>query len=117
MAKYEELSDEQWSVVEAYIPQRKKRADGKGRHARNDREILNGIIWILRTGARWCDHPERYPPYQTCHRRYQEWIEQRVSRNILEALAEDLYKRGEIDLSECFVDDTFIGAKRGGRDR
>jgi transposase len=113
MAKYEELSDEQWSVVEEYIPQRKKRADGKGRPARSDREILNGIIWILRTGARWCDLPERYPPYQTCHRRYQSWIEQRVLRKILEALAEDLHKRGEIDLSECFVDATFIGAKRG----
>jgi transposase len=67
VAKYEELSDAQWSVVEEHIPQRKKRADGKGRPARSDREILNGTIWILRTGARWCDLPEKYPLYQPCH--------------------------------------------------
>ena len=113
MAKYEELSDQQWSLIREYIPKRKRRADGRGRPARDDREILNGIIWILRTGARWCDLPERYPPYQTCHRRYQEWIERKVLRKILEALAEDLYERGKIDLSECFVDASFIGAKKG----
>jgi transposase len=35
-----------------------------------EREVLNGVLWILRSGARWQDLPERFPPYQTCHRRY-----------------------------------------------
>ncbi|WP_448518267.1 transposase, partial [Rhodoflexus sp.] len=33
-----------------------------------------GILWVLRTGAAWKDLPDRYPPYQTCHRRYQQWV-------------------------------------------
>jgi len=35
--------------------------------------VLNGILWVLRTGAPWHDLPERYPSYQTCHRRFQQW--------------------------------------------
>ena len=61
------------------------------------------------------DLPERYPPYQTCHRRFQKWIEEGVLGNVLEALAEDLEERGEIDLSECYIDATFVAAKKGGR--
>ena len=37
------------------------------------REVWNGILWVLRTGAPWHDLPDRYPPYQTCHRRMQEY--------------------------------------------
>ncbi|RRD66711.1 transposase, partial [Desulfovibrio sp. OH1186_COT-070] len=45
---------------------------GQGRPVLNEpRAILNGILWILRTGAPWKDLPERYPPYQTCHRWFQ----------------------------------------------
>lgn len=113
MARYDDLSDEQWSVVEACIPKKKRRADRRGRPRRSEREIFNGVLWILRTGARWFDLPERYPPYQTCHRYYQEWVREGVLRRILELLAEDLHQRGKIDLSECFVDATFIGAKKG----
>ena len=108
-----DLTDEQWAVVEPWLPKPAKRADGKGRPRVDNRAILNGILWVMRTGAPWHDMPNRYPPYQTCHRRYQEWIEQKVLRKILEALAEDLYERGKIDLSECFVDASFVGAKRG----
>jgi transposase len=61
------------------------------------------------------DLPERYPPYQTCHRRFQKWIEEGVLGTILEALAKDLEERGEIDLSECYIDGTFVVAKKGGR--
>jgi transposase len=40
-----------------------RHADGRGRPWRSSREVLNGIMWILRTGAQWADLPERYPPY------------------------------------------------------
>ncbi|MGE5444032.1 MAG: transposase, partial [Ignavibacteriales bacterium] len=49
-----------------------RRQDGRGRPWRDNREVLNGILWILRSGARWKDLPERFPPYQTCHRRFQQ---------------------------------------------
>ncbi len=77
------------------------------------RDVLNGILYILRTGAAWADLPERYPPYQTCHRRFQQWVRSGVMRGVLEALAEDLRARGGFDLREAFIDGTFAPAKRG----
>ena len=114
MARQEELTDEQWEIISPLIPPLPKREDGKGRPWKDSREVLNGIIWILRTGAGWEDMPERYPPYQTCHRRFQRWVRDGTLRKILEALAEDLRKRGELDLSECFIDGMFVVAKKGG---
>ena len=87
---------------------------GKGRPWRNSREVLNGILWILRTGAHWSELPDSYPPYQTCHRRFQQWVKQGVIDCILEALAEDLERRGHINLDECFIDGSFFSAKKGG---
>ena len=111
--RYEDLTDEQWKFVEPYIPRKRRRRDGRGRPPREDRSILNGVLWILRSGARWRDLPDRFPPYSTCYRRLRAWIAQGVFRTILEKLAEHLYEAGKIDLSECFVDATFIGAKKG----
>ena len=52
-----------------------ERIDGRGRPRIEDRAVLNGIFWILRTGAPWADLPGPIPLYQTCHRRFQEWVE------------------------------------------
>lgn len=108
-----DLTDEQWTVLEPLIGELPKRADGRGRPWRNSREVLNGILWILRTGAQWADLPERYPPYQTCHRRFQHWVQDGTYERVLEALAQDLKDRGKLDLSECFIDGTFVVAKKG----
>lgn len=113
MARREELSDEQWAIIEPLIPPLPRRQDGRGRPWRDNHEVLNGILWILRSGARWKDLPERFPPYQTCHRRFQQWVRDGVLKSVLEALAEDLRTRGELELSECFIDGTFIVAKKG----
>jgi hypothetical protein len=61
--------------------------------------------------------PDRYPPYQTCHRRrFLQWVRIGVFEQVLRALATDLHERGGLDLSECYIDGTFIVAKkRGGR--
>jgi transposase len=108
-----DLTDEQWEVLEPLIPDPPQREDVRGRLWRDPRDVLNGILWILRTGAPWKDLPERYPPYQSCHRRFQRWIEDGVLGSVLEALAEDLQERGQIDLSECYIDGTFVVAKKG----
>ncbi len=110
----EELTDEQWAIIEPLLPKLPRRRDGRGRSWRNNREVLNGILWVLRSGARWKDLPERFPSYQTCHRRFQHWVRSGVLARVLEALAEDLRQRGEIDLSECYIDGTFVVAKKGG---
>jgi transposase len=110
-----DLTDKQWKVLEPLIPDPPRREDGRGRPWRDPRDVLNAILWILRTGAPWKDLPERYPPYQTCHRRFQKWIEEGVLGSVLETLAQDLEERGQIDLSECYIDGTFVVAKKGGR--
>jgi transposase len=108
-----DLTDEQWAVIDPLIIQPPRRADGRGRPRQDDRPLLNGILWILRTGAPWPDLPDRYPPFQSCHRRFQEWIENGTFEQILTALADDLKERGHLDLSECFIDSTFVVAKKG----
>lgn len=114
MAKKEELTDEQWAVLEPLIPETVRRADGRGRPQKhNNRAALNGILWVLRTGAAWADLPDRFPSASTCFRRFSRWVRAGVLRKILEALARDLEERGQIDLAECFIDGTFVVAKKG----
>ena len=110
-----DLRDEQWAVIEPLLPKHPRRPDGKGRPWQSDRAILDGILWILRTGAPWHDMPARYPPYQTCHRRFQSWVKAGTFVRILRALAADLKERGQLDLSECFIDGSFVIAKKGAR--
>ncbi len=109
-----DLTDEQWVVLEPVIGQMPRRADGRGRPWRASRDVLNGILWILRSGAQWAELPAEYPPYQTCHRRFQRWVCDGTLERLLDALARDLKERGKLDLSECFIDGTFIVAKKGG---
>jgi len=107
-----DLTDEQWVVLEPLIPKPLRRPDGHGRPWRDAREVLDGVLWVLRTGAPWRDLPGRYPPYQTCHRRFQAWARDGTLKQVLAALAKYLRERGALDLSECFIDGTFIVAKK-----
>ena len=107
------LTDEQWAVLEPLIPEPPRRDDGRGRPWKPARDVLNGILWVLRTGAPWKDLPERYSPYQTCHRRFQRWEQEGVMDKILLSLAQDLKERGDLDVRECFIDGTFVVAKKG----
>jgi transposase len=108
-----ELTNEQWSRIEPIITSSAPPKDPRGRKARDPREVINGILWILRTGAPWKDLPQRYPPYQTCHRRFQQWVQQGVFKSIVKELVEDLHQRGNIDIREAFIDGSFAPAKKG----
>lgn len=107
-----DLTDKQWAVLEPFF-QPRRRADGRGRPPQDARAVLNGVLWILRTGAQWRELPRKYPPYQTCHRRFQQWRRTGLLRDVLERLAEDLRDRGQLDLTEGFIDGTFSPAKKG----
>jgi transposase len=108
-----DLTNEQWKRIIKYLPHPKAQPGTSGRSPQDLRAVLDGILWILRTGAPWADLSEWYPPKSTCHRRFQEWSESRVFAKILTALAQDLKERGGIDLSEEFIDGSFAPAKKG----
>ena len=109
-----DLTEEQWKVISAILPEDPVRPDRRGRPWSDRRSVFNGILWILRTGAPWQDLPERYGKYQTVHRRFQNWVRSGVMEQVLLAIAQDLKDRGGLDLRECFIDGTFVPAKKGG---
>jgi transposase len=112
-ASSRDLTDTQWETLNDLIPEPPCREDGRGRPWKDRRAVLNGILWVLRTGAPWSDVPERYPSYQTCHRRFQQWVRSGVMKGILEALALDLKTRGVLGVEEAFIDGSFAPAKKG----
>jgi transposase len=97
-----ELGDGQWQLIEPLL-RPKRRADGRGRPWQDTRSVLNGVLWILGTGGQWRELPKAYPPYQTCHRRFQNWIRERKLERILRQLAGELHVRGRLKLGEAFV--------------
>src|ERR1035437_2862763 len=113
MAGRWELTEEQWEVVEPVLrPDR--RADNRGRPWQDTRAVLNGVLWVLGTGAQWRELPEKYPPYQTCHRRFQQWVRSGKLEGALRLRARHLREQGKLNLEEAFVDATFASAKKGG---
>jgi transposase len=110
-----DLTDDQWAILDSLISQPLCRTDGRGRPWKDRRAVLNGILWVLRTGAPWAEVPDRYPSYQTCHRRFQQWVRSGVMKGILEALALELKVRGVLDVEEAFIDGSFAPAKKGVR--
>src|SRR5437870_5012325 len=107
-----DLTDAQWAILEPVF-RPKRRSDWRGRPWRDTRSVLNGVLWILRTGAQWRELPSKYPPYQTCHRRFQSWQRSGLLIRVLQKLAEALRDRGRIDLSETFIDASFSSATKG----
>ena len=106
------LSDSEWAAVSDLLPKQKRRTDGKGRPRRNPREVLNGIIYILFSGAPWHLLPSEYPPYQTCHRYFQAWTMAGVFRKMLTRLS--AYPNGKSRSSQtAFIDGSFAQAKKG----
>ena len=81
MARFD-LSDEEWAVIEPLLPKK-----GRGPTRKDDRMVLNGIFYILRTGAPWRDLPDRYGPHTTVYNRYVRWGDRGLWRGIFEALA------------------------------
>ena len=106
-----DITDSQWEAIKHHFPV--KEAGTRGRPPQDIRRVLNGILWVCRTGAPWKDMPGRYPPYQTCHRYFQNWNQQGVWDKVLFGLAEHLRKEKKIDIRECFIDGTFASAKKG----
>jgi transposase len=107
-----EVSSEEWAALEPLLRFR-QRPDGRGRPPQDARAVLNGVLWILRTGAQWRELPKKYPAYQTCHRRFQQWVGSGQLNKALRALARELHGHGLLPLEEGLLDGTFASAKKG----
>ena len=83
-------SDEEWAAIVPSLPK-----NVRGPRRQDDRRVLNGIFYILRTGAPWRDLPERYGPRTTVYNRYVRWGERGVWKGIFNALAEEVENAAE----------------------
>ena len=77
-----ELSDYEWTAIKPMLPNKPR-----GVRRVNDRRVLSGIFWVLRSGAPWRDLPETYGPRTTCYNRFVRWRRAGVWDRIMDALA------------------------------
>jgi transposase len=76
-----DLTDFEWSVIEPLLP-----TDRRGPKPQNNRRVLSGIFWVLRTGAPWRDLPERYGPYTTAYNRFNRWRKAGIWDRLMDAI-------------------------------
>jgi transposase len=107
MRRYE-LSDPQWARIAPLFPPQA----GKGRPPNDHRAIVNGILWILHTGAPWRDLPERYGPWQTVFDRFNGWRRDGTWARIVTSLLDELDDKGQIDHDLWCIDGTVVRASR-----
>jgi transposase len=82
MSRYD-LSEFEWRVIEPLLPNKPR-----GVARVDDRRVLNGIFWVLRSGSPWRDLPERYGPYTTCYNRFRRWAKAGVWDRIMDAITD-----------------------------
>ena len=112
-----ELTDEQWEKLQPLLPAQKPRI---GRPNKDHRTIINGILWIMKTGAQWEDLPERYGSSKTVSSRLYRWRKAGIWDKILAELQRMGDTLGEVQWTIHYVDGTIVrahqsaaGAKRG----
>ena len=88
--QFQELTDKQWRMMQKYIPKPAR----TGRPRSNDRVTINGIMFVLVTGCRWREMPEKYGSKSTAHRRLQNWQQRKVWKKILSGAIKSAYKSG-----------------------
>ena len=119
MRRRHEVSDAEWARLGPLLPPPKR-----GRPRKDDRLVVNGILWKLATGVPWRDLPERYGPWQTVYTRFRRWTMAGVWDRIFAAVQRQADAAGQLDWEVHFVDGTVIrahqhaaGAKGGTRQR
>jgi transposase len=86
MAKRYELSEAQWRRIEGLLP---GKISDPGRTAVDNRKFVNGVLWVLRSGARWSDLPNRYGQFKSVHKRFTRWARNGVWDRIFAVLSKD----------------------------
>ena len=107
MVRRHELTDEQWERLQPLLPPQKPTT---GRPGNDLRTMLNGILWITRTGAPWRDLPERYGSWKTVSSRFYRWRQAGVWDRILQELQRQADAEGKIEWAVHYVDSTIVRA-------
>ena len=102
------LTDEEWELIADLFPRRA----ATGRPPRDARVVLDGILWILRTGSPWRDVPEEFGAWKTCWRKFDEWNATGTLAKILQRLQAAFVSAGAIDQQLWCIDGTTVRAAR-----
>ena len=107
--KWHVLSDQQWELVAPFFPARPRKRGGQWK---DDRLMLNGILWRLNTGAPWRDLPERFGPWQTVYDRFRKVRRSGLLDRIIDRLQLQLNDAGLIDPDLFCIDGSNVRAAR-----
>ena len=102
MARRYELTEQEWEQIAPLLPAEKN--SRPGRPSKDNRLMINAMVWIARSGAPWRDLPERYGPWKSVYSRFRKWIEDGILDNIFRVLSL------EAELDELFLDATIVKA-------
>jgi transposase len=110
------VSDELWARVEPLLPVRRRRFRSPGRRRLPDRQVLQGVLFVLHTGIQWEFLPQElgFGSGMTCWRRLQEWNAAGVWQRLHEILLAELHTAGKLDWSRTVVDSSHVRAARRG---
>jgi transposase len=107
-----DVSDAHWTYLQRLLPQGAR----TGRPRANEREILNGILYVLKTGCQWEDLPHDIAASpKTCHRRLLEYQRRRVWQKIVHTLLQEAGRRGYLNFTNAYHDASVIKSKKGRR--
>lgn len=109
-----ELTDTEWEQVKDLLPL--EYTGKKGKPSKDNRIMLNAMVWLARSGAPWRDLPERFGPWESVYTRFRKWLDDGILDNIFRVFALDA------ELSELSLDSTIVrahqhsaGAKKGAK--
>jgi transposase len=115
-----ELTDREFALIEPLLPP--ERSGRRGHPYGSHRLVLEGIFWVLRTGAPWRDVPERYGPWSTVYDRFRRWRDDGTWQRIVDALQAHARTLGRVDFEFSALDSTVVrahkhaaGAKKGAQ--
>lgn len=104
------LTDLEWNTIRTFLPA--ERTGKAGRPWKPHRQVINGILFVLRTGIPWEDLPAEFGKHKTVYNRFRRWVKSGLWQRLFEALIDRLRNEGEIDFELWCVDGTVIRAHR-----
>jgi transposase len=100
------ISDEKWAIIGPLLVNQRK--DPRGRKAKDDRQMFNGLLWIMKTGSPWRDLPAEFGAWQTVYKRFSRWAKSGIWDEVLQELSKDA------DWEAVMIDGSFVKLHQHG---